>query len=175
MFYKRLLFNRSKIYIAAPKYFCYLRYTHMNIVFVVFTYSRPDNHFVHALHHCIHNFVAFESFGWRKDGSCYCSAGQDGGRIEKAQSSSAVGLAVDRGGSPLSRTLSILHHLDLMVLAFGLILLPVILYSRWACMHGPCKVLFDSAGAGGQDAECLFLFYSSNANTNSYQTYYIKP
>ena len=50
MFYKSLLFDRSKIYIAAPKYFCYLRYTHMNIVFVVFTYSRPDNHFVHALY-----------------------------------------------------------------------------------------------------------------------------
>ena len=57
MIYKSLLFDRSKIYIAAPKYFCYLRYTHMNIVFVVFTYSRPDNHFVHALYHCIHNFV----------------------------------------------------------------------------------------------------------------------
>jgi hypothetical protein len=138
MFYKSLLFDRSKIYIAAPKYFCYLRYTHMNIVFVVFTYSRPDNHFVHALYHCIHNFVAFESFGWRKDGFCYFSAGQDGGRIEKAQSSS-VGRAVDRGGSSLSRTLSILHHLDLMVLTFGLILLLVILYPRWACsveMHG---------------------------------------
>jgi hypothetical protein len=131
MFYKSLLFDRSKIYIAAPKYFCYLRYTHMNIVFVVFTYSRPDNHFVHALYHCIHNFVAFESFGWRKDGFCYFSAGQDGGRIEKAQSS--VGRAVDRGGSSLSRTLSILHHLDLMVLTFGLILLLVILYPRWAC------------------------------------------
>ena len=67
MFSKRLLFDRSKIYIAAPKYFCYLRYTHMNIVFVVFTYSWPDNHFVHAVYHCIHNhnFVAFESFGWR--------------------------------------------------------------------------------------------------------------
>jgi hypothetical protein len=34
-------------------------------------------------------------------------------------------------------------------------------------MHRPCKVLFDSADAGGQDAECLFLFYSSNANTNT--------
>ena len=34
-------------------------------------------------------------------------------------------------------------------------------------MHRPCKVLFDSAGAGGQDAECLILFYSSNANTNT--------
>ena len=34
-------------------------------------------------------------------------------------------------------------------------------------MHRPCKVLFDSAGAGGQDAECLFLFYSSNSNTNT--------
>ena len=34
-------------------------------------------------------------------------------------------------------------------------------------MHRPCKVLFDSAGAGGQDAECLFLFYSSNANANT--------
>jgi hypothetical protein len=34
-------------------------------------------------------------------------------------------------------------------------------------MHGPCKVLFGNAGAGGQDAACLFLFYSSNANANT--------
>ena len=37
-------------------------------------------------------------------------------------------------GVRISRTLSILHHLDLMVLTFGLILLPVILYPRWACI-----------------------------------------
>jgi hypothetical protein len=36
-------------------------------------------------------------------------------------------------------------------------------------IHGPCNVLFDSAGAGGQAAACLFLLHSSNANTNTKQ------
>ena len=144
MFYTRLLFDLSKIYIAAPKYFCYLRYTHMNIVFVVFTYSRPDNHFVHAVYHCIHNFVAFES--WMAEGRfLLLSAGQDGGRIKTAQSSGRTG--GDRGGGSLSRTLSILHHLDLMVLTFGLILLPVILNPRWACNRA--GIVF-RPGIGGQ-------------------------
>jgi hypothetical protein len=34
-------------------------------------------------------------------------------------------------------------------------------------MHGPFGVLFDSAGAGGHDAACLFLLCSSNANANA--------
>ena len=32
-------------------------------------------------------------------------------------------------------------------------------------MHVPFSVLFGSAGAGGQDASCLFLLYPLNVNT----------
>ena len=84
--------------------------------------------------HCIHNFVAFESFGWRKDGFCYFQrAALNDRTADGLKKQYSVGRAVGRGGSSLSRTLSILHHLDLMVLTFGLILLLVILYPRWAC------------------------------------------
>ena len=92
MFCKRLLFDRSKIYIAAPKYFCYLRYTHMNIVFVVFTYSRPDNHL--SMLCTIASTTLWLSKvldGGRTVFATFASDGHDGGRIEKAQSSSVVG------------------------------------------------------------------------------------
>ena len=58
-----------------------------------FTYSRSDKHFVHGLLPLHPQLCGFRKFGWRKDGFCYFSAGQDGGRIENAQSS--VGRAVD--------------------------------------------------------------------------------
>ena len=124
-----------KYNIAAPKYFCYLRYTHMNIVFVVFTYSRSDNHFVHGLLPLHPQLCGFRKFGWRKDGFCYFSAGRtaDGLKMRNLRSDGRLTGA----GVCISRTLSILHHLDLIVLTFGLILLPVILYPRWACSR-PC-------------------------------------
>ena len=135
MFYKRLLFDRSKIYIAVPKYFCYLRYTHMTLS-SLFSRIAGQTTILSMLCtiHCIHNFVAFESFGWRKDGFCYFQrAALNDRTADGLKKQSSVGRAVGRGGSSLSRTLSILHHLDLMVLTFGLILLPVILYPKQAC------------------------------------------
>ena len=82
-------------------------------------------------YHCIHNFVAFESLdgGRTVFATFQLDRTADGLKMRNLRSDGRLTGA----GVRISRTLSILHHLDLMVLTFGLILLLVILYPRWAC------------------------------------------
>ena len=98
MFYKRLLFDRSKIYIAVPKYFCYLRYTHMTLSsFFSRIAGQTTILSMHALYHCIHNFVAFESLdgGRTVFATFQLDRTADGLKMRNLP----VGRAVDRGGS----------------------------------------------------------------------------
>ena len=83
-------------------------------------------------YHCIHNFVAFESLdgGRTVFATFQLDRTADGLKMRNLRSDGRLTGA----GVRISRTLSILHHLDLMLLTFGLILLPVILYPRCACI-----------------------------------------